>query len=548
MTRADSYQYDGNGNLTQFTDRRGKIDGFTYDALNRRTFAGFGSSKKGWESTINYTYDAGSRLTQLVDSTAGTITRTYDNFDRLASETTPQGSISYAYDAAGRRTGMTVAGQQAVNYSYDNADRLSQISQLTTVVGFGYDVASRRTSLTLPNGITVSYGYDDASRLTSMTYQLGQTQLGNLTYTYDNAGRLLARGGTWARTNLPAAVASATYDAANELTNWGGTSMSYDANGNISSPAQHVTYTWNARNQLTSVPGATFQYDGFGRRQVRGTTSFLYDGLNPVQELSGSTVTANTLAGGLDEFFMRTDSGGARSLLADLLGSTLALTDNTGAVQTQYTYEPFGNTTFTGASSASPFQFTGRENDATGLYYYRARYYSPVFGRFISEDPIGFAGGSSDLYGYALSSPTNLRDPSGRQAAAAVAAVPILDTGPFALLFVDLYLARYDIGEAAKLYRSYFPPSPSPSPAAAPCCCPSPGPSPAPARPAGGRKPSPSEGEDPNDPCKNSLIRCLENPWQPSWNWDFGKRKDCGACYRECKNAGGLWPTYKCPE
>jgi RHS repeat-associated protein len=412
LTRAESYQYDGNGNLTQFTDRRGKIDGFTYDALNRRTFVGFGSSKKGWESTINYTYDAGSRLAQLVDSTGGTITRTYDNFDRLASETTPQGSISYGYDAAGRRASMAVAGQQTVNYSYDNADRLTQMTQLTTVVGFSYDAASRRTLLTLPNGVTVGYGYDDASRLTSMIYQLGQTQLGNVTYTYDNAGRVAAKGGTWVRTNLPAVVSSATYDAANELTNWGGTSMSYDANGNISSPAQHVSYTWNVRNQLTSVPGATFQYDGFGRRQVRGTTSFLYDGLNPVQELSGSTPTANTLAGGLDEFFMRTDSAGARSLLPDLLGSTVALADNAGTVQTQYTYEPFGNTTFTGASSASPFQFTGRENDGTGLHYYRARYYSPLYQRFISQDPIGFRGGINP-YVYAGNDPVMLGDPFG---------------------------------------------------------------------------------------------------------------------------------------
>jgi len=308
---------------------------------------------------------------------------------------------------------MTVAGQQAVNYSYDNADRLTQITQLTTVVGFSNDAASRRTLLTLPNGITVSYTYDDASRLTAMTYQLGQTQLGNLTYSYDNAGRLLVRGGTWARTNLPAAVSSATYDAANELTRWAGTNIGYDANGNIVKDGIG-SYTWNARNQLTSMTGATFQYDGFGRRKNRGTTSFLYDVMNPVQELSGSTPTANTLASGLDEFFMRTDSAGARALLPDLLGSTVALADSSGIVQTQYTYEPFGNTTFSGQTSANPFQFTGRENDGTGLYYYRARYYSPTFGRFISEDPIEFEGGPN-LYAYVDNSPTNWQDPSGLQ-------------------------------------------------------------------------------------------------------------------------------------
>ena len=50
------------------------------------------------------------------------------------------------------------------------------------------------------------------------------------------------------------------------------------------------------------------------------------------------------------------------------------------------------------------------------------------------------------------------------------------------------------------------------------------------------------------DPCNKPLEECLENPWQPDWNReDFGPRKDCGACYRECKHAGGIWPEYKCP-
>ncbi len=71
----------------------------------------------------------------------------------------------------------------------------------------------------------------------------------------------------------------------------------------------------------------------------------------------------------------------------------MTLTDSSGASQTQYAYDPFGNTTIGGASSTNSYQFTGRENDGTGLYYYRARYYSPTLQRFIAQDPIGFAGG-----------------------------------------------------------------------------------------------------------------------------------------------------------
>src|SRR5206468_1934714 len=146
---------------------------------------------------------------------------------------------------------------------------------------------------------------------------------------------------------------------------------------------------------------------------VGTTTSFLYDGVNAVQELSGSTPTANLLTGGVDQVFSRTDSTGTFTPLTDALGSTIALTGSTGAIQAQYTYEPFGNTTVTGPASANAFQYTGRENDGTGLYFYRARYYSPVYQRFISEDPLGYAGSGPNFYGYALNSPTNFVDPLG---------------------------------------------------------------------------------------------------------------------------------------
>ncbi len=141
-------------------------------------------------------------------------------------------------------------------------------------------------------------------------------------------------------------------------------------------------------------PGGSFTYDPFGRRAsktVAGTTTgFLYDGINAVQELAGTTPTANLTTGlGVDEIFTRTDSAGARHFLTDPLSSTVALADSTGALPTQYTYQPFGAATVAGTASNSAFQFTGRENDGTGVYFYRARYYSPGFQRFKSEDPVG---------------------------------------------------------------------------------------------------------------------------------------------------------------
>src|SRR5258708_2626945 len=135
-----------------------------------------------------------------------------------------------------------------------------------------YHAGSRRTSLTLPNGVSVTYGYDSTSHLTSVSYQSGATLLGNLAYTYDQAGRVAQTGGSYARAGLPSAITSATYDAANRLTNWAGNSYAYDANGNLTSDGIS-TYVWDARNQLSSISGgasASFQYDPFGRR-VRKT-------------------------------------------------------------------------------------------------------------------------------------------------------------------------------------------------------------------------------------------------------------------------------------
>jgi RHS repeat-associated protein len=417
LTRAESYQYDGNGNVTQFTDRRGKVTTYSYDNLNRRTFAGFGTQAgPTYESTISYTYDAGNRMTQAVDSITGTLSRGYDGLDRLTSETSPQGSVTYTYDSAGRRQTMTVSGQPAVNYTFDNANRLTNITQGTSAVQFAYDNANRRTALTLPNSIVTSYGYDNASELTGLTYTLNSNTLGNLTYGYDVAGRRTGVGGSYAQTGLPNAQAITGYDAANELTGWGTATPSYDANGNMLSDGTN-SFVWNARNQLTSMnmAGESFQYDPLGRRVAKTilttTTNYLYDRVNSVQELSGTTPTANLLTGGVDQYFQRTDSSGAANFLSDALGGTLALTNSTGSSIAQYTYDPYGNTTAVGSSTNS-YQYTGRENDSTGMYFYRARYYSSTFQRFISEDPLGLRGGINE-YSYVLNNPSNYLDPMG---------------------------------------------------------------------------------------------------------------------------------------
>ena len=101
---------------------------------------------------------------------------------------------------------------------------------------------------------------------------------------------------------------------------------------------------------------------------------------------------------------------------ADGLGAVTSLSNAAGALAQTYTFDSFGKQTAATGSLTNPFQYTGRESDTeTGLYYYRARYYDPATGRFLSEDPARFASGTNDFFTYVENSSLNFRDPFGLQ-------------------------------------------------------------------------------------------------------------------------------------
>jgi len=185
------------------------------------------------------------------------------------------------------------------------------------------------------------------------------------------------------------------------------------------------TYVWNARNQLVEVREGSstvlrFQYDATGRRITKELKSgakvaYLYDGLNAVEEHSGDTVRRVFTGLGIDERFARDDAMGRTYYLPDTLGSTAALVDAHGQVVKAYAYGPYGEGADDGAEdpSQNPYRYTGRELDAPGLYYYRARYYSTDLRRFISEDPLGLGGEQLNFYAYVDGNPVNRVDPLG---------------------------------------------------------------------------------------------------------------------------------------
>ena len=341
-------------------------------------------------------------------------------------------SVSYTYDAASREQTMTAANQAQTSFSYDNADRLTGVTRGTQGVTISPDADGRRQTVALPNGVTVTYSYDGDSNVSSITYKHNGTTLGNLTYSYNPDGRVNSMGGSLASVILPAPM-TATYEAENQVASYNGTNSQVEQNGSAYDygfltfdPSNNGIYTWNERHQLASASvggvSSTFQYDALGRRiqQVAGTNSdnYVYDGLNAVQIQGSSLGTIDVLSGlELDDWFTSTDSYyGAQALLRDALGSTIGLVNSSGSLEAQYAYAPFGKTTQTGGAGAcapfpcpdSPYKFAGREQDPSGLYFMRARYYNPLLGRFISAD----ASGAGDFL-YANDDPIQLVDPLG---------------------------------------------------------------------------------------------------------------------------------------
>ncbi len=424
LTNGESWTYDGESNVLTYTDRKSQVTHYQYDALNRPSLITYQDG-----NTVTPTFDTANRLTSVVDTVSGTISRSYDGLDNLLQEQTPQGTVTYTYDTASRRATMTPASQTQIVYTFDNADRLTNIVQGTQTVTIGYDNANRRTSLTLPNGVVTSYGYDNADELTTLTYKNSAgTTLASTTYGYDAAGQRISRTGGFGSDLLPTPnTGTNTFNLNNQQTAWNSFTLGYDLNGDPTSNASTSpanTYTFDVRHRLTQITQgastvASFQYDTFGRRTQKTigstTTSFLYDGNNGVQETQGATTDTILTGLGIDERFARNESAGTRYFLADALGSTVALTDSSQAVQATYSYEPYGEVTATGSSDNS-YQYTGRENDGTGLYYYRARYYSTSLKRFVSEDPMGFAAGLNS-YAYVDDDPVSFVDPQGLETA-----------------------------------------------------------------------------------------------------------------------------------
>ncbi|MBI4619434.1 MAG: RHS repeat-associated core domain-containing protein [Desulfobacterales bacterium] len=186
------------------------------------------------------------------------------------------------------------------------------------------------------------------------------------------------------------------------------------------------TYTFDYEHRLTAISGqqSAFSYDGAGNRlkAVRSgvETRYIYDaGGNLLAEADVNNVITKYYIYGAGLLAMVTPAGDVYNYHYNAIGSTVAMTNQSQSVVNSYAYDPFGTVLSQNETVPQPFKYIGQFGvmaEPNGFYYMRARYYDPNVGRFISEDPIGFEGGDTNLFAYVGNNPVTLIDPSGQLA------------------------------------------------------------------------------------------------------------------------------------
>jgi len=437
---AIKYGYDSAGRLNQTTTPTETIN-YSFDGNTGNLI---GASISGGEAlTLGYNgpLPVSSSWTGPV---AGTVGRTYDANFWVVSQTITSGTtINFSHDKDGL---LTAAGSLVLKL--DPKDGLIK----STTLGGATDTRTFDT-YGEPTGLiakyktgtlySVKFTHDADGRITGKTETVGSTK-NVFTYSYDATGRLIGikENGTSissygydTNSNRITATTSsgtvnATYDAQDRLLTYGNASYTYSANGQRASQtigSQTTSYTYDVLGNLiaATLPNGTkivYILDAKNRRmgkEVNGvlSTGFLYDDDRIVAQLNASnTIVSQFIYASRATTPEYMISGGVTyRIFSDHLGSPLLVVNSsTGAIAEQISYDEFGNVISDTNPGFQPFGFAGGLYDQdTKLLRFGARDYDPAVGRWTAKDPLLFAGGDTNFYGYAMADPVNLTDSSG---------------------------------------------------------------------------------------------------------------------------------------
>lgn len=446
------------GQVAYVEDPTGTVH-FSYDARGNVLGRIRRFKDEGLAFVTRMEYDAMDRLVELTYPDG--FTATYHYNDQGLHENIPDFIDNIDYTASGQRTAIAYANRTVTSYDYDLRLRLERLHSVNGQAAlqdltYVFDQVSNigaivdgRPNRTAANDQTQTFLYDSLYRLTQARGTYGQ-----IDYSFDSIGNMVHQSSTITDTRLN--LGEMRYDQQNAgphaLTFAGGETYRYDANGNRLGKGD-TTYVWNGRDLLIATAdeesSSTYAYDSDGQRirqtvseggvitttfypgqyaEVRGDQfiRYIFDDQQRIAQTKTAFDPARLLRGFSDSITVdvtttQTILSTTLWYIADHLGGTSLLTDADGQVVSEAAYYPYGLTRYEMNGGETHFQFTGKELDASGLYYYGARYYDALTGRFISVDPLYVEQPEMalenpqllHLYAYAANNPVRYIDPNG---------------------------------------------------------------------------------------------------------------------------------------